>query len=127
MLEQTPNNAAHADAIADSANSGAQSAHSPHDKIDFDSGLRCPIKRLDDGFVEERIHLGDDARRTLGPGVLSLALNQRNGALCTVYRGDEQRIIMGMISISSEKIENFLDSFRDFLIRSKQAQIGIKA
>src|SRR5215469_5317934 len=52
VLEKTPHNAAHANAIADAANAGPQRADAAHDQIDFDAGLGGGVERRDDILVE---------------------------------------------------------------------------
>src|SRR3954466_7484113 len=48
VFQQTSHNAAHANAVAYSTQSGTQRAHATHDQINFNTSLRCVIQRLND-------------------------------------------------------------------------------
>ena len=48
---------------------GAKDGEAADDEVDFDAGLRGRIERLDDGWLEQRIHFGDDVRGAAGCGV----------------------------------------------------------
>src|SRR5262249_56393386 len=63
MFEESTDDAAHHDIIADPGNSRAQRAHSTNIQIDLYACLRSAIQRLDHVFVEQGVHLGDNARR----------------------------------------------------------------
>src|SRR5581483_11332145 len=63
VLKKASDNAAYAYAVADAANTGPKRGHATYDQVDLDSGLRRAIKRSDNIFVEQGIHLRDDARR----------------------------------------------------------------
>ena len=52
---------------------GPQRAGAAHDQVDLDAGLRGRVQRLDHGLLDQRIHLGDDARRLALLGVARLA------------------------------------------------------
>ncbi len=51
---------------------GTQRADAADDQVDLDAGLSGRVERFDDALLEQRIHLGDDARRPPGRGVLLL-------------------------------------------------------
>ena len=127
MLQQSPYNTSHTNSIADSAHSRTQSAHPANNQIDFYSGLRCAIEFLNNGFVEQRIHLRNDACRTFSLRVIGFSPNQGNRALGAVYRGYQQRIIVWMVGICCQEIKNLLHRFGDFFISGEKTEVGVKA
>ena len=51
-----------------------QGAHAADDELDGYARLGRGVHRFDGLAVEERVHLGDDAARAAGAGVLGLAV-----------------------------------------------------
>src|ERR1700684_1982361 len=75
VLEEAAHDAAHADAIAQTAYTRPQGANATHDEIDLHSGLRSAIQGLNHVLVEQCIHLGDDASGTAAARVFTLAID----------------------------------------------------
>ena len=49
-----------ANVFADAGDSGTQTADAADQEIDFDSGLRGLVEKLDHAAVDERVHLEDE-------------------------------------------------------------------
>src|SRR6266581_5732212 len=81
VLQETSDDAAHANLIAEAANPRSQRANAAHKKINFHARLRRTVQSLHNAFVEQRIHLGDDSRRTPRASMLSFTFNQPNALL----------------------------------------------
>src|SRR5579862_843557 len=60
VLQESPYDAAHANAAAEAADTGAQGARAADDQVDLHTGLRGAVERLDNFFVEQRIEFGED-------------------------------------------------------------------
>ena len=127
VFEEAADNAAHTNAAADAANAGAQRADAAHEEIDFDSGLRSAIERLNHVFIEERIHLGDNARGTALAGVFGLAIDERHAAPGEIERGDHQRAVAGVLGVSGQEAENILYGAGNFWIGGQEAEVGVEA
>ena len=63
VLEKAADHASDANTAADAAHARTQRARAAHDQFDLHAGLRGSIERLNDSFVEKRIHFGDDKSR----------------------------------------------------------------
>src|SRR6516165_8330905 len=63
VFKKTAYDAAHANAVADATNPGTQGTHAPHQEIDLHTRLRGAVQPGDNIFVQQSIHLGNDARR----------------------------------------------------------------
>src|SRR5437762_9260769 len=70
VLQETSDDAAHADVVADPGDAGPQTADPPHDEVDARTGLRGQAQLLDHVLVAERIYLEDHVRgiTLAGPG-----------------------------------------------------------
>src|SRR4029077_442886 len=55
VLKEPPHDTAHANAVADAANSRPQRANAAHEQIDVHSGLRSAVERLDNICVNQRV------------------------------------------------------------------------
>jgi len=86
VLEETAYDASHLDVVADAANSGAQSAHASHQKIDLHSGLGCTVQGSDDVLIEQCIHFRDNSRRAPQTRVVALARDEIQTVLGDVHR-----------------------------------------
>ena len=73
VLEKAADDRAHADVLGDARHAG-RSAHAPRTIRSIShAGLRRRVERRDHAFLEQRVHLGDDARRLAVARVLRLA------------------------------------------------------
>src|SRR5690606_8790805 len=64
VLEVPIDDRADLDVLADADHARPEAAHAANDELDRDPGLGRAVESLDDVFVDERVHLRDDARRT---------------------------------------------------------------
>ncbi len=119
MFQEAPHDAAHVDAVAHSQFAGPQSAHAANDQVDINSGLRCPVQFFDNALVQQPIHLCDDARWTALPRMVSLTRNQCQRLLSKIEWGHQQRLVVRMLRIRSQKIKKIVGSARHALIRGQ--------
>ena len=80
--------------IGKSLDAGAEDGESADDEVDFDAGLRGLIKSLNDGGLEQGVHLGDDVRGAAGLGVFLLAADEAEEALGHGERRDQQGTVV---------------------------------
>src|SRR5262249_40562446 len=105
VLEKTSDDAAHANAMAQSVHVGPQRARSSHDEVDFHTRARCPVQRFDHRLVKQGMHLGDDPCWLPAPSMIGLAIDELDGAFSQVYRRDEQWVVVFLLRARSEKVE----------------------
>ena len=58
-----------------------QAADAADDQVDLHSGAGGFVEFFDDLLVDERVELGDDARRLAGSGVIAFAFDQADQAV----------------------------------------------
>ncbi len=127
MLEEAADDGAHADVLAHAGHAGTQSADAADDEVDGDAGLRCDVERVDDLVVEQRVHLGDDARGAAGAGVFSLAVDEGEEAVGEGERRDEQRAEVLRFGVGGEVVEDVVHGGGDGGVRGEQADVGVEA
>src|SRR6185437_7682526 len=93
MLQESADDRAHANAITETRDARAQSAHATDDKVDLDAGLRCSVERVDRLEVNKRVDLGDDARSTPGLCVLGFTCYEPEEIRREGDRCDHQRAV----------------------------------
>jgi hypothetical protein len=76
MLEETADDRAHADVLAQAAHARHEAAYPADDEVDLDAGQRRFVEGVDHGLIHERVHLCHDARRTAGGGVGGFTANE---------------------------------------------------
>ena len=108
VLEEAPDHAADANAAAEAANPRPQRAGAAHDELDLHAGLRGFVEGVDDFFVEQRIHFGDDECRAAGLRVSRFAVNQIDEIPAEIQRRDEKRRVSRALGIGREVIENVM-------------------
>ena len=81
VLEETSNDAFHADVVGKARHAGAQAADAAHDKINLNAGLACLVESVDDAGVDEGIELAPDVGRParLGMGDFIVDMLQQRG------------------------------------------------
>ena len=108
VFEETASHTSHVDAIADATHPRAQSAHSADNQIDLHPILRSFIQSHNDVFVQQRVHLGDDVRRTPVTRVLRLPCNQSQTMLRQIEWRNHERAVIWMFGVGREKDSDLL-------------------
>ena len=127
MLEEAPEDRAHADILGDSWDAGPERADAAHDQVDLDPGVRGLVERLDDARLDQRVHLGDDPRRPAGEGVLGLARDAREERVVQRERRLQQLSELRGPRQARHLQEELVQVLADRLIAGKQAVVGIGA
>ena len=76
MLEKTPDDADHSDAIADAFESWPEAAHAPHHQFDGHPSLGGFVEQGDDCRVDQGIDLGPNMAPPAGLGVVDFTPDQ---------------------------------------------------
>ncbi len=105
VLQEASQDAAHADRLAESRNTGAQAADAAHDQIDLHAGLRGAIEGGDDFGVDQGVHFKDQL-------AVAILLMNRNLALDAIDnpgaqpQGRDQQFAIGALArIASQQIK----------------------
>ena len=95
---------------------GRSDRHPAHDQVDLHAGLRRLIERLDHRRLQQRIHLGDDARRPSRLRMLRLAPNQTQETLRHGQRSHQQRAVVIDLRLRRQVVEDHLHALGDLRI-----------
>src|SRR6516162_8228122 len=105
MLEEPTDNGFNADIFRKSWNARPQTADAANDEIDRDPRSRRVIKRIDDSWVDQRIHLHPDRRRPASLGMRNLLRDMIKNALTKVDRRNRHTLKFGGLGVTSNVIE----------------------
>ncbi|SKW77424.1 Uncharacterised protein [Mycobacteroides abscessus subsp. massiliense] len=67
MFKEPAENGSHRDVAGEFRNARSQRADPAHHHLDGNTGLRCPVQRIDDLLVHQRVHFHSDAGILPGP------------------------------------------------------------
>ena len=127
MFKKSTNDGAHANVFTEAAHAGTQSAHAANDEIDLHAGLGGVIERANGFAVEQRVHLGDDARGAASAGVVCFALDEMQQIVCERHGSDEQRAVALFLCVGCEVVEDVLNGQGNFFVCGEQADVGVEA
>ena len=63
-------------------------------------------KALDDGGIDDSVHLHDHARGFAALCMAGFTINQRDTTLGEIARGDEQRLVTGLLGVCGQVVED---------------------
>ena len=89
--------------------------------------LRCPIERVDDVGIDQRIHLHPDRGRPAGLGVRDLLVDVVEDALAQSERRDRHALEFGRLGIAGDVVEDARDVAGDHRIGGEERQVGVDA
>src|SRR4029077_1448201 len=124
---ETADDAADANAAAESTNAWNEDALPANDQVNFNASLRRAIEGLDDSRIDDRVHFDDHAGGLAAFGVASFAIDQGDAALGEIARCDEQRLVAGLLGVGGEVIEDIMSGRSNFGIAGEQAEIAVEA
>src|SRR5712691_2140243 len=127
VLEETPNDTDHANVFAEARDFRTQTANTTHNEIDGHIRARGLVKFFDDFLVNERIHLRDNARRFIGPGMVSFALDQSDQPFLHIERRDHQLLQTGISGEAGERVKHDADFLSQLRFGGEETPIGIGA
>ena len=126
VLQESPYDAAHLDAIAHPAYPGIQRADAAHDQLNLHARLAGAIQLLHHVLVQQRVHLRHDPCRLARPRMVGFAGNQVSHPLRQIHRRYQQRIVIRLLAVGRQIVEDVMHRQRHLLIRRQQAQVGVK-
>ena len=80
VLEEAADHAPHANPAADAAQPRSQRARSAHHQLDLHTRLRSTIQRLDNSFIEQRVHFRENKGRPARARMLGFAIDKCQAA-----------------------------------------------
>src|ERR1035438_4670854 len=113
VLEETIDERAHLDGLADAGHARAQAADAAHEQRDGHARLRRAVEGLADVALDERVHLGDDARGPAGARMLDLASDETEDDLMEAERRDREPVPSRGRAVPGEQVEEARDVFAD--------------
>ena len=69
VLEEAADDGLDADVVRQARDAGAEAADAADDDHDVHAGLACGVEAVDEGIVDQRVHLEPDMGRAAGAGV----------------------------------------------------------
>ncbi len=127
VLEEAPDDRAHADVLRELRHARAQRAHAAHHEVDLHARLRGLVERLDHLRLEEGVHLRGDARRPAGLGGARAGIDglqdarvQREGRAPHVAQ-------LGRLAEPGELLEDLVHVGADRLAAGEEVEVGVEA
>ena len=127
VLEEAPDDRLHADALAEAGHARPQAAYAAHDQLAFDARARCGVERIDDGGIDEGVHLHPHRRGPPSLRVRDLAADARQDRVAHVARADGQHLGVGPLAVAGDEVEHARHVARDAPVAGEVAQIGVDA
>src|SRR5205814_10026226 len=105
VLEEAIHYAHHADVLRRTGNPRPQAADTPHQQVDGDPGSAGGIESADDGRIDERVHLRDDAGGLAATRPLRLALDEREDPLLQPEGRDGKSLPLRRLGVAGQEVE----------------------
>src|SRR5258706_3342447 len=126
VFEKPSDDRAHAYVLRQPRDSGAQRTYAAHDQVDFHSGQRGPVKRLDHLGFDQGVSFRDDVPWVAGAGVVGFPLGRREHTPVERERRDPEMVQPARASESGELLENLVHVLADLLVRGQQSEIRVE-
>src|SRR3954452_11519108 len=107
MLEEPSDNALYTDVFGKTRYAGTQAANAAHHKIDLHARLTCPVKRVDDACIHERVQLRPDGGGTAGACMRDFALDSFDQTLEHRKRRNGDLLELRRLGIAGDIVEEF--------------------
>ena len=127
MFKEPANRRGDANVLAESRNSGANTAESTHDQIDARTVHRSAIERVGDAAILELVHLGNDAASLAFLRQRTLTLDQLDEATLHRNRRNEEFLILRLTTAASHVVEQADEIFGDRRVARENAKVFIDA
>ena len=125
MLEEAVHHAHHADVLRNARNAGPQTADAAHEQIDLHSGRARGIEAADHGGIDQRIHLGDDARGLARAGTLRLALDEGQDPLLKAEGRHREPLPLRRLGVTRQEIEERRGVIGEVFPRREDRHVGV--
>ena len=127
MLEETSDDAAHADGLTHTGHPGAKGARPPHPNVDRHPDRRRSVERIDGLLVYHCVALDTDAGWPPCDVVVDLAIDAFDKPGPHGMRGDDQTLVLGIAGISGENVEQVRNIFANVRLGRQQAEVFVQA
>ncbi len=126
MLQEAPDERAHADVFRQPRHAGPERAHAAHDQVDLDARARGLVELVDDGRLQQRVHLADDARALAGAGGARFRADVLDQVGMHRERRVPQVVQLHLGAGAGQQLEHVVDVFADGFVGRHQAEVGIE-
>ena len=125
VLEEPADDRVHADVVRHPRDARPQRAGAAHDQVDPHAGLRRAVQGPDDLRLDQRVHLGDDARRSALRRASRLLVDVREHPVVQRERRLEKPREPRGAAEPGELHEHFVHVLADPGIRGQKPEIGV--
>ena len=127
VLQEAPDNADHADVLADTGQTGPQTADAAHNQIHLYADPRSSVERADQPIIHQRVHLEDETAAATGPCVLDLPVDQRLETVPHASRRHQQAPVELLRGVAGQGVEQLRGVGRHRRITRQQTHVGVNA
>src|SRR5215467_4988296 len=127
VLEKASYDGTHANALTAVGNARPEAAYSPYHQVNRDTCAGCFTKRLNDCWVLELVHLGNNARREPGTLVFCLPLDQLQKPRAHRRRRHQKRLALGGLRVSGQVVKEVDDIACQRWIAREEPDVGIQS
>ena len=126
MLEETADDVAQADVLAEALHAGEEAARGADDEVGFHAGLGGGVQVVDRRLVHELVHLRDNPRRLARGGVGGLVGDQVLDPDVQIERGDEQVLELGRAAEAGQGVEELGHLLGQVLAGGEETDVGVE-
>src|SRR5690606_11534293 len=105
VFEEPPDHRFNPDIVRKTGNARPQAADAAHDQVDLHARLAGIVERIDDVWIDQRIHLEQDAGRLAFAGEFDLGRDIVQQRLAQVDRRDRNGFELGGPRIAGDEVE----------------------
>ena len=127
VLQEAPQDRAHADVLAEALDAGAQAADAAHDDVDRHPRARGAVEGVDDGLVDDGVDLDADPGGQAGPVVGDLLLDALDEPVAQTSGSHEQAAEAGAWGVAGELVEQGGQVLGDVAVAGQQPQVLVAA
>src|SRR4029453_4332352 len=126
VLEEGAEDATHSDVLAETEHAGSDRTDSAYPQVDRDAGPRGAVERIGGRLVHDGVDLDLDACRLTVLMVGDLVVDSVDQAVADTVRGDQQPLVLGLLSHSRQMVEQPADVFGDDGVGGEQPDVLVQ-
>ena len=127
MFQEPSQDGTHPDVLAQSFHAGPDGADAPHPHVHFHSRPGSAVEGVDDGLVDDGVHLDADSRRQTRGVVGDFGFDAFQQAAADSVWGDEQSAVLGLVGDSGQVVEQARHVVGDDRIGGQQSHVLVAA
>ncbi|MNM97035.1 hypothetical protein D3C81_1095310 [compost metagenome] len=126
VLQEAAYHRPHGDVVRHPRHARPQRAHAAHDQVDLHAGARRLVEFVDDRRLQQRIHLGDDARPLARPRIARLRADMLHEVAVHRERRLPEVVQPDRARGAGEQLEHVVHVFADLLVGGQQAEVRVQ-